>query len=423
MQAVTLPGGVKLLLLPDDRFASLQVKMWYAAPLQAKRITPAALLPLLLKRGNRKLPTQQLMVQALEELWGAEIQAGIATIGMGHVCYFELDLTDPRFLPGAGEAIIPRGIQLLVDLVSDPLLPGGSFAEKTFREEQQILLAAQERLPSSRAAYALDRCLYAVYQGEAPGINRLGLSHELKELTPQKMAEYYHIFRQESALTVGVTGAFRQQEMEQVVQGILGEHASRSLDITHAPTPHAPNPQQLTEILPGEQSQLVLAFTSQITYSDKLSLPLAFVNGLYGAYAHSRLFRFLREEAGLAYSVSSRIDRTHGTIYAMAGLSAENVVVAQEMMQGELASISKGNISLQELEMTRLAMLDQYRQLRDEPNSLLEFTYNGELLKRRQSLSEIMTAIRGIGIDDIAEAAAELRPHTSFILQESGDLC
>lgn len=421
LQSIQLPQGIRLLLLPDDRFASLQIKLWYAAPLAIERMTPAALLPLLLKRGSATFPSQRELAAQLENLWGGEVQAGVAKMAGQHLSSFELDMTDPRFLPGEAASSLTEGIRLLADLVQRPYLPNGSFAEDVFREEKTTLSHALARLRNHRSAYAMDRLMAELYPGEAMGINRMGRISDLAYLTPSMLEGYYAYFRHNARLTIGVTGAFDPQQVQEAIALAFLPGAGAAEIALPAPKKHAASVRHLREELPGEQSQLLMAFSSEIDYHDESSLPLLFLNGLWGAFAHSRLFRKLREEAGLAYSTWTRVDRAQGTVLAGAGIHAEEAEEAEEIVLRELASLQAGEISDMEWTMTMQTLLDQYQQLADDPNAQLEYFFNGSLLKRGLSVEETMAKVRALRREQVIETARRMQLHTVYLLAGNDD--
>ena len=48
------------------------------------------------------------------------------------------------------------------------------------------------------------------------------------------------------------------------------------------------------------------------------------MNGLLGGFAHSKLFTNVRENAGLAYTISSQLDLFSGFLRMYAGIDREN---------------------------------------------------------------------------------------------------
>ena len=56
-------------------------------------------------------------------------------------------------------------------------------------------------------------------------------------------------------------------------------------------------------------------------YGDEQHLPMIVMNGLLGGFAHSKLFTNVRENAGLAYTISSQLDLFSGFLRMYAGIN------------------------------------------------------------------------------------------------------
>ena len=411
-----LGNGATLLLLPDDRFASIQIKLWYAASLHADRLTSAALLPMVLKRGNALFPTQRELAMQLEALWGAELQSSVMNAAGRHLTSFEIDCTDPRYLPEDGKHLLRQAMQLIANLVQSPFMPDGVFSADTVREEKNTLLNTQERQRNNRSAYALARLMENLYPGEAYGLSRLGSSEQLQSITPDTLSTYYNTFAQEAQLTIGITGAFDVDEVRNMASEVFQHGQGSPLILPKRPKAHAGEVMRIYEKLPAAQSHLLMAFSSEIGYNDDLSLPLVFANSLLGSYAHSKLFRSLREEAGLAYSVWSSMDRFQGTWVAHAGLLEEKAAEAEELVLAAVRDIQNGDITDEEWQMTQETLLDQYRQVIDDSDSLLEYHYLSMLLERPFTIEETMEAIRNMDRDLVCLAAKHVQLHTVYLL-------
>ena len=417
-----LGNGATLLLLPDDRFASIQIKLWYAASLQAERLTSAALLPMVLKRGNAMYPSQRELAMQLEALWGAELQSSVMNAAGRHLTSFEIDCTDPRFLPEDGKDLLRHAMCLIADLVQSPYMPSGVFSPDTVREEKNTLLNTLERQRNNRSSYAMTRLMELLYPGEAYGLSRLGSTDQLQLITPEVLGDYYRSFAREAQLTIGITGAFDIGEVRSMANEVFHHGAGDPLVLPKRPKNHSAEVNHIYEALPAAQSHLLMAFSSEIGYNDLLSLPMVFANSLLGAYAHSKLFRSLREDAGLAYSVWSSVDRFQGTIVAHAGLLEEKAPEAEDLVRAAVGEIQRGEISDDEWQMTQETLLDQYRQVIDDSDSLLEYHYLSMLLERPLSIEETMEAIRTMSRDEVCQAAKRLQLHTVYLLAgQEGD--
>ena len=180
---------------------------------------------------------------------------------------------------------------------------------------------------------------------------------------------------------------------------------------------HRPTLQEVTEVIPGEQSQLMMAFTSEVGYDNPGSLALFLLNGLYGAFAHSRLFRSVREEAGLAYVTGSSLDRSTGVLTAYAGLEAEAAAQAGALMSEQMQKLQEGDFSEAELNMTIQTVAGQLRMSNQEAEGRLDYQFS-RFLKGHGDVEQMIEQLQSISRQEIITAAQTLKPHTVYLLAD-----
>ena len=94
-------------------------------------------------------------------------------------------------------------------------------------------------------------------------------------------------------------------------------------------------------------------------------------NGLLGGFVHSRLFRHIREEAGLAYYAWSRVASTKGLILISCGIEEKNYRQALDLIRRELKTLSRGDFTEAEFDATRNSVLAQARATLDSPSAMV----------------------------------------------------
>lgn len=403
--------------LPSKEHVTKQVKIWLTQPMTEKIFSKAFLLSSLLRRGTHTYPNQRLMVHALEELFGAEMSTAISQVGSAQALLLTLQLPDERYIPIIQEDLLTKGLNLLSEMLSQPYLPLGLFDEDSFSQEKARLLAALANRRNQRARHAQSRLNELVFAGSPLAYSQGGNEEELKELTNTQLVDFYQETLKKSHTFIGLSGHLVENMREETLKEIFPWENQNSFNPFLLPHPHNREVKEYEEYLPGEQSQFFLAFTSQVEYQDPLNLALTLFNGLYGAFAHSRLFNKVREEKGLAYAVGSRFDRSTGVLTAYAGLNLESVPQAQEQMIKEIENLVKGDFSDDELYMTKETIIDQIKSMIQDVEGKMDFSFNRLFLKA-PSPEALIQNIQNITRDEIKAAGATLKPHTAYLLAD-----
>ena len=409
-----------LFWLPSDQYVTQHVRIWLAQPIEKGIFSKASLLASLLRRGTKRHPSQRQIVEALESLWGAEMHTQISRVGGSQLTAISLQLPDGRYLPQAGSELLTEGIALLTELITQPHRVNGLFPQGSFDQEKERLQAAIENRKNQRSAFAQQRLQELVYADSALASPRSGRLEEISALQNKDVVDFYDQTLKNSEVIVGLCGNHVEDFTAEKAQELLSWPRQPLVRQPLAAWPHRQEVSETKEVLPGEQSQLLLAFSSEIAYEDPLNLPLSVFNGIYGAFAHSRLFRTVREEHGLAYATGSRLDRATGVITAYAGLEASSAALAKEKMLEELHRLQQGDFSEEELHMTQQTLCEQLRGMNQEAEGRLDFRIN-QILMKHGDADDMMHQIQAIKREQVVEAAQRVHLHTTYFLADRED--
>src|SRR2546425_7251293 len=119
-----LPSGAMLHVNSTKKLKTILVKATLTGDLDTS-VTRKALLPMVLRRGTRRLPDMKAIHRHLEDLYGASLTSDVSKIGEWHAVKFRLEFVNDRFLP-AGGAIRREAVAFLRELLFDPRLVAGA---------------------------------------------------------------------------------------------------------------------------------------------------------------------------------------------------------------------------------------------------------------------------------------------------------
>ena len=90
----------------------------------------------ILKRENKNLKTQEEISIKPEELYGAELNCGVDKLGDDHIFKFYIESLNDKYAYKQ-ENILLQSINLLFDIVFNPLVENGQFNEEYFKSEKK----------------------------------------------------------------------------------------------------------------------------------------------------------------------------------------------------------------------------------------------------------------------------------------------
>jgi predicted Zn-dependent peptidase len=241
-----------------------------------------------------------------------------------------------------------RLLALLHEVATEPRL-----ADEEIERERRVLLAqirGLEDQPAQVASRVLTRSLF--------GPRGYGLPSSGEEETVARIAhaDLHARFREAYAadrLVLAVSGAVAADEVLAEADRLLGALPRGGPIPEPAPPPERPVHLRQRQSSPTQQAHVLLGYLAPpVSAPDHVALKVA--NGVLGGGMSSRLFRTLRDEEGLAYSVGSAYltRRGAGRVVLHIGTAPENVEAAEAGLRREVERLAGELVPDEELGRT-----------------------------------------------------------------------
>ncbi len=413
-----LGPGLTLRHLQTNKIKTNQLNLFWVGEL-GDQVASRALLGEVLSRGTRSHPNLKAMTRHLESLYGAQFSTDVFKAGLQHVIVFRFEFVADRFIP-SGESLLARLFELVRELIFEPRLEQDHFLESVVEQEKRILIDQVDSLINSKAAYAQQRLVEAMCPEEEYRRYDLGTVEEIRKITPKSLTDYWRSLLSTSPVDVYFAGSVPADEVVRAFEEIAAPFGKRQV----ASPPHrvalpaAPaEPRLVTETLDVEQSQLLLGYRTQVTYADPASAALSLANGIFGQFPHSRLFRKVREEASLCYSIHSSLNRLYGMLTVQAGINAQQYEKARGLIQDQLARMQQGEINDGEFQATKLAFDNRLEMAEDSPGQLLGLDLSFRLAGATYDHNRYRRELAETGVDAVVEAAQRVELDTVYWLK------
>ncbi len=336
----TLPNGIKLIVQPES--ASNTVSIYGHVENNPDLETPrgqegvARLLGQLFSYGTTTLDRLSFQ-KALDDI-GASESAGAD---------FSLEVLADHF---------DRGAQLLADNELHPALP-----EQAFRTVQRQL-AATVRGQLQSPDYLTDRAIHrSLFPRNDPTL-REATPATISARTLQDVKSYYQRVFRPDLTTIVVIGRITPEKARQVVQKYFGEWKT-SGPKPETVLPPVPANRPSTTAVPDTsrvQDKVTLAETLGLNRADPDYYALELGNHvLGGGFYATRLYRDLRENAGLVYFVASsfEVGKSRALYVVDYACDPPNVSKARAIVERDLKAIQQAPITPAELQQARAMLL------------------------------------------------------------------
>ncbi len=415
----TIADGVDLLILPDDRFKTMQLTVALLLPFQENTASANALVAYLLRRGCAAYPDYAALQQRLDRLYGAGVSASVIRLGDRQMLTLNaVSLRDELAL--SGESVVAASADLLCQMLFDPVLEDGVFRREDVEQEKRCLIELIESEINEKRLYARHRCEELLCPGEGYALPRWGRVEQVAALTPAELTAAWKRILKEARIQIILQGGDGE--------AVAGAFRSGLTMVDRRPLPAIPTQVQPAkpavtegqETMSINQSKLVMGFRSTDTMTQGDVAAARVMSALFGGTAHSLLFRHVRERLSLCYYCVSGYDACKGIMLVDAGVALDKVSDAREEILRQLEDVRQGRFDDEDLAAAIRSLVSAIQTVEDAQDSSRSF-YLGQV-----GLDHVETpAMRAAEIEQVTRervmAAAERAVLDSvFLLAQPG---
>lgn len=386
-EKITFENGFRLLLSEDSRAKSCSMGVWVGSGSCYESDDTAGIshfIEHMVFKGSALYSSED--IASISDRMGGELNA-----------YTDKECT--CFYTRVLSADAPAAFELIADMVTSPRLDADDL-----ELEKGVVCEEIAMYESNPADLCADLFYLVAFPEHKLGKNVLGTRDSVNSMTPDMLRTHMDRFYSPASTVACFCGKFERDKIIALCKRYFSSPANKSA------IPALPK----ADFCPGvhifdkktEQNQIVIGFSAPSLGSDS-RFACQLIASMLGGSASSRLFRRLREEQGLVYSVDAC-----ASSYLSAGVFAVSMGVSREsekkavLTAAEVLRECPDTVTEEELDLAR----DHYLSgliMSLESNSARAARYGtGELLLGGAiSEKELEEKIRGVSIDEIRSLA------------------
>jgi zinc protease len=241
-----------------------------------------------------------------------------------------------------------RGVELLADNLLHPALPDAAFEAVKQRTGPAVAGRLQSPVYLSQRAF-----LQAIYPKNDPTL-RQATPDTVSSIELEDVRAYYEKVFRPDLTTIIVIGKVTPEQAKTVIEKYFGEwKATGPKPVTDLPP--VPRNKPTAIVVPDRsrvQDEVTLGQTFELTRQDADYYPLQLgMNVLSGAFYATRLYRDLRENTGLVYSVGGELQsgKTRSVFSVSYACDPPNVAKARALVERNLREMQTRPVTSEEL--------------------------------------------------------------------------
>ena len=416
IETINLLPGVTLRCFRDSRFKQGCLSFQILRMMRQEEAALNALLPAVLLRGTEKHPDLRFITEHLDTLYGASVSTLVRRIGDYQTTGVYCGFMDDRFaLPG--DKVLEPMMAFLEEILLGSALRDGAFLPEFVEGEKKNLIATIESELNNKRVYAMNRLMEIMCREDSYGLPRLGKKEQVAAIQPKELYDHYRKILQESPINIFYVGSGDVQMVADMLREMLKKLDRSYVNLPAQTALHIVEGEDKMEQMDVAQGKLCLGFTTSITNRDPEFPAMQIMNTIFGAGMTSKLFQNVREKLSLCYSVGSSYYGAKGIVTVSAGIDFDKEAVARQEIMKQLAACQAGEITQEELNAAKEAVLSSLRSTHDTPGAIEGYYSTGALSGMTMTPGEYMAAVEAVTPEQVVAAAGTVCYHSSYFLK------
>ena len=321
--------------------------------------------------------------------------------------------------------VIDDRLPLAFDLIAD-MLVHPRFDEADLEAEQRVIIEEMKMIDDSPEEYLGEIFSEGFFPKHPLGLSIAGTPETVKSFDHKRTQSYHEEVFTAANLVIAAAGNVEHEHVLSLAQSagfrLSGRDEHRPKLSVSTPTPAA---SFLVKNRPDlEQAHLIVA-TPFVAATDERRYAADLLGNIIGGGTSSRLWQKVREERGLAYSVSagSVMYQDCGMFSIGAATSPEHVREVVDLSIGEMRDVVANGITADELDLVKQQAVSSVLLSLEDSSSRAAALAQSEMVHGRQiGVEETLAKIDAVTVDDCRSIAEEFFNTEHIAFAALGDL-
>ena len=411
--------------IKTGKFKTTLIKVMFTCSLERETVTERILLANVLRNSSKKFISKKELNAHLEDLYGASLSVNAKKQGKVHTINFYVQVVNEKFLKSA-PPLFEAALATLSEIMMNPKVVDNSFDEHVVNLEKRLLKEDIESIYNDKTTYAMKKLVAKMCETENFGISGDGYIEDLANINEKTLVATYESMLSNDEVSIVVLGDVEHSD----VVSLLGRNfnfdsqmrtelaVGNSLSAVDGEEKEVSSVVTFKEEQHVNQTKLNIGYRTNTRIADEDYFAMLVFNGVFGAFAHSKLFMSVREKESLCYYCASQLDNFKGLMYVYSGLDREHVAKAISIIDEQLENICCGDITDEELLLAKKSIINAKRSSLDSASGMLSDLEAGLILGL--TADEFIEKVKQVSAADVSRVANKIKKDTVFTLEPSG---
>lgn len=409
-----LANGVSLHIRQTTQFKTVNLSIKWRAPLTEEAAANRTVLSNVLQHSNERFPTSASYRSFLDDLFGTILYFDTSKRGAEHTLLMNIETVNDQYL--ADSDVLNEVLNLIHTAIFKPNLQNGLFVSSIVEREKEVIKQRIESIFDDKSRFAQQRLLKILRPNSPASMSANGTKETISAVTPASLMEAYTSMLENDQIDIYIVGDVNVEEMTAKLKSVLPFEGRTPAPLENTAHAETKAPAYIKEQQDMKQGKLNIGYSTPVLFGSKDFPKMQIFNGIFGGYAHSKIFMNVRERESLAYNAGSSYASHYGLVFVSAGIEPANEKKAIDVIAEQLTAVQNGEISDLELAQTKAMLTNQLKEALDSARGQIEIYDQYKNLNEQFTIDTWAKRWQQVSKEDVQEMAKQVELEAIYFL-------
>lgn len=408
-------GAYKLHLINTDKFKTIMIRVSFRMPIKKEEITMRNVLSDMFVQSSKKYNSKRALTIKAQDLYAADLQTSNSRLGNYINTDFYLTVLNDKYTE---EGNFRDSLEFLSEIIFNPDVTDEKFNEEKLDIVKTSCRSALNSIKENTSNYSLIK-MFELFDKNSPCSYRMmGYLEDLDNITGESLYQHYLEMIKSNLVDIFVIGNINEKEVENLIKKYFNFNTLKKQRVPYLLEEKKTRTKKLCdkEQIDGSQSKLAMAFRVNGLTEYERNYPLSLFNVIFGGSSDSKLFKVVREENSLCYTIHSVPNKLDNLLLVRAGIDKDNYDKCVSLVEKCLDDMCKGNFTDRDINMAKEYFNTALEELEESESKIINNYLMMELIGtdtidvKREKMNKVTR-------EEIIKVAKKVNIDTIFLLE------
>lgn len=408
-------GAYKLHLINTDKFKTIMIRVSFRNPIKKEEITIRNVLSDMFMQSSKKYNSKRALTIKAQDLYAADLQTSNSRLGNYINTDFYLTVLNDKYTE---EGNFKDAVRFLGEIIFNPDVADGKFNEEKLDIVKTSCRSALNSIKEDTSNYSLVK-MFELFDKDSPSSYRMmGYMEDLDKIDGENLYQHYLEMIKSSLVDIFVIGEINEDEVSKLISENILINTLKKQRVPYMLEEKNVRSKKVCgkEQVDGSQSKLAMACVVNGLSEYERNYPLSLFNVIFGGGSDSKLFKIVREENSLCYTIHSVPNKLDNLILIRAGIDRDNYDKCVSLVEKCLSDMKKGNFTERDINTAKEYYNTALEELEESEAKIINNYYMMELIGtdtidvKREKMSKVTK-------EEIIKVAKKVSIDTIFLLE------